>query len=105
MGYRTKASPNSKHTYLQRMLHALDITPYELCQELDVSMKEIAPILYSKMAPHEMDAFELWWNLHDMLSERIANLLAVQQELNRSLQADRARRVARIERVRNRPAL
>lgn len=87
------------------MLHALDITPYELCRELELDMKDVAPILFSKQMPHEMDAFELWWNLHDMLSERIANLLAVQQELNRSLQADRARRVARNERVRNRPTL
>jgi hypothetical protein len=87
------------------MCNALDVTPHELAAELDVPWKEFKVLLGINGQPHEMGAFDLWWKLDEVLNERLANLLAVQQELNRSLQADRVRRVARIERVRNRPTL
>lgn len=90
--------------FVHRIINALGETPRALAQRLGLSYKhDLQPIMFlSEAELVDSDIDEVYSKLSNAVDERIGQLLAAREALQRKLQADRTRRAARMERVRNR---
>lgn len=96
MKKRANPRPTTDDTFLQRICKALDLTPEQLAERIDRRYDdEIAPLLDHKWMVAELDADPVWWDVSKLIDERIALLLAARSEMQKALQKDRQRRVAR----------
>lgn len=99
MGLRTRKDPDVNDSFLWRICHALDEPPRMLAKNIGVEYKELLPLLQGQRgALAEVDRDEVWWKISEYVSRKTGMLLAIREELNRALQADRVKRVSRIQR-------
>lgn len=99
---RTGKAPSVDDTFLQRICHALDVTPRMLAADIDVPYGEVEPLLDERHLLVEMDRDETWWKISQYVDVRLGELMAVRAELAKSLQKDRASRAVRIAQFRMR---
>lgn len=103
MGRRTLKTPTKDDTFLWRICHALDLHPTELADAIGVSYrKDLRPLLAHKHRTVEIDRDATWLALNDYVNERIAMLMAVRLEMNRTLKRDIDSRIARYDRFKAR---
>lgn len=88
--------------FLRNVLLALNETPKQLADSLGVKYHELEPLLDVHSPLADMDYGWLWWKIYEHVNTRLGLILAARHEINKGLQKDRARRVARIETVRQR---
>lgn len=102
MGLRTGRGPKVSDSFLWRICHALDEPPRMLAKNIGVDYKDLHPLLEGQRGElAELDRDEVWWKISEYVSQKTGLLLAVREELNRKLQADRVKRVSRIERFKS----
>lgn len=101
MGVRTGKEPKVTDSFLWRICHALDEPPRMLAKNAGVDYKELLPLLDGQRSMLvDIDRDEVWWRISEYVSRKMGSLMAIREELNRALQADRVKRVTRIERFR-----
>lgn len=115
MGARSGGHPDASQRFIQRILHALDMTPRDLARELaqregrsdQVRLsKDIAYLLTkSEHQITDVDRDELWFLIEAYVDEQLAYLLAVKHELNRALQKQREQRILRRQRQETRDSV
>lgn len=93
-----RQKPTAEDGYLMRICKALRMSPRDLARALDVPFKaEFEPLLHlgrSQLA--EIDRHDMWWELKAIVDVEIGYLLAIQAEMNKALQKDRAARLTRV---------
>ena len=94
-GRRTGALPTTSDSFVWRICKALDEPPRILAMKIGVPYHELAPMLDDRHKLVEIDRDEVWWKLSAYVKSQLAMLLAVQHELDKALQKDRADRVVR----------
>lgn len=99
MGYRTGKEPSKSDSFLLRICHALDLTPVQLANAIEVNyLEELAPLLKKR---NHVDRDDVWWKINDYVSLRLGYMMSIKEELNRAMHRDRARRIVRIKRMQN----
>lgn len=102
MGLRTGKGPTVSDSFLWRICHALDEPPRMLAKNAGVEYKDLLPLLDGQRGMLvELDRDEVWWKISEYVSRKTGMLLAIREELNRKLQADRTKRVTRLKRFRD----
>lgn len=89
-------SAYSNETFLSRICLALNVSPKQLAKELEVPFADVKPFLDQRHVLAEMHNDEFWWKLSEHVSRRLGSLMAIRQELQKAVQHDRARRIARL---------
>lgn len=85
-------------TFLQRILDALEMKPWQLAQAIGVPHREIKAMLAPRHALAEMDRDDTWWLIAAYVDKRLALTLAIKADLNAALQRDRVKRAAQLQR-------
>lgn len=99
MGIKSGDEPNVEQCFLERICHALDLTPWELAKSIGVSYTEdIKPLLALRCTVESTLEGETWWKISAFISKRVGQLLAAKAEMNRAVQKDRRKVIARRER-------
>lgn len=102
MGLRTGRGPTASDSFLWRICHALDEPPRMLAKNIGVDYKDLLPLLDGQRgALAELDRDEVWFKINEYVSKKTGLLLAIREELNRKLQADRTKRTTRLTRFRD----
>lgn len=72
------------------------MTPRQLAAKIEVRYKDLEPLLDDRNKIADMDSDEVWWKISRYADVRLGNIMAIRHELNRALQADRGKRIARV---------
>lgn len=96
MPERMRGTPSVEDPFLLRICKALDWPPRMLAQRLGVPYEDIEVMLRPRHELVEIDRDELWWQVKQVVDERIGLLMAARQQLDVALQRDRSRRAVRI---------
>lgn len=86
------ANPN----FLLRVCEALDTDPRKLAEALGMRWRDFEH--YVNVADGllpDVDQDEVWWNLYELTSQRLAVLLALRAELDRKVQRVRVKKAKR----------
>lgn len=99
MGIRTGKEPGADDSFLWRICHALDEPPRMLAKNAGVEYRDLHPLLEGQRGMlAELDRDEAWIKISEYVARKTGLLLAVREELNRKLQADRTKRATKLER-------
>lgn len=99
MGQRTGQDVKANQSFLVRVCNALDEPPRMLAKNIGVEYDELKPLLTgSRGQLVDFDKTDVLWKVYDYVSMRMGMMLAIREELDRKLQADRSNMAARMER-------
>lgn len=99
---RTGAPPKADDSFLWRICKALDEPPRVLASNIGVRYEELAPLLDARHKLAELDRDEVWWKIAEYTDRRLGMIMAVREELNRTLQKQRSQRAVRVAMMRQR---
>jgi len=86
--------------FVNLICDALDIPPRALAAKLGVEYAELKLLMDTKAVMlAEVDMNETLWKLSAFVAEKLGVFMAVKEQLDRKLQADRANRIMRIKRM------
>lgn len=96
MGRRTGQEPGAEHTMVERLCHATDLSLRELAKSSGISLKDLETLNDPRMYMLEWQKDDTWWLFKDYIDKQLGMLMALNTDLNRHLQRDRARQATRI---------
>ncbi len=103
MGYYTGKEPSVDQSFIERVANALDLDPFALAKVTGVDYADIEAIWpKSRGETVALDSDIMWTQIAEYVDKRIGQLVAVREEFNRKLLADRAKRAVQHARVKNR---
>jgi hypothetical protein len=93
---RMNRPPEPEDTFLMRVCYALDVSPRMLAKGAGVSYSDqIVPLMRPYYEIAGTPAEDTWWAISQYVNQRLGEMLAAQQELQRHMQSSRAKRAAR----------
>lgn len=107
MGIRSGGEPTAEHAPLQRMLHALDMKPWELAQAIAPDdppyrryIRKLLEELKDQPLSHlpDIDRHDAWFEIAAYVDKQFAYMMATRSELQRLLQRQRVQRALREQR-------
>lgn len=88
---------------IERIAHALDLSPRELAKSMGVAYSDLAPLIDPRMFVMEWQKDDTWWKIKEHVDRQLGMLMAINTDLNRQLQRDRTRQAVRIAKALDRP--
>lgn len=93
---RTGKRPSVDQPFLERICHALDEPPRVLARNAGIEYKELAAIMTPRYLVAEIDRSDTWQAIAEYADKRLADMLAVRQELNKLTQSHKTQRAMRL---------
>jgi hypothetical protein len=112
MSRRSGGEPNASQSFLQRILHALDMKPDDMAAEFAGDdyrerrqIRRDLHVMLQKPASQltDIDRDELWAQIEELADKRLAYLLALRMEMQGQLSKQRERRALRLAKLGERP--
>ena len=97
------SAPRSDDDFMTRIQLALDMTPRQLADALDVDTEMVVDRVGPRASMSSSVTDPFWGLLSTYVNERVAGLLAVKDELDRKLRLDQREHVDRMAKIEGKP--